>query len=97
MSNKYILKTTSEYRRKVSKINKKDKGLSERLKIAMKILAEDPFSIRLRTHVIANTDWGRVYSSRINGDVRILWAFDGKKIILLYTIGRHSGNSKVYK
>jgi mRNA-degrading endonuclease YafQ of YafQ-DinJ toxin-antitoxin module len=97
MKSRYQINATDSYNRKIKKIVKKDAVLYHKVERTLNILSNNPFAISLKTHVIGNSDWGRVYSSRVNGDVRILWDFDGKNIILLHTIGRHSGNSKVYK
>jgi len=62
-------------------------------------LAADPFDKKLKTHKVNTKNLGVQYSSRVDGDLRIIWNFDqDQKInIMLLDIGGHEGNKKVYK
>jgi mRNA-degrading endonuclease YafQ of YafQ-DinJ toxin-antitoxin module len=95
--NSFSITYTSKYERDFRKVSKKDKVLAEKILLISHLLSIDPYSTRLRTHRV-NTFYGsRVYSSRVSGDIRILWKLEDGNIILLLTIGGHSGGSKVYK
>jgi mRNA-degrading endonuclease YafQ of YafQ-DinJ toxin-antitoxin module len=68
----------------------------------VKVLQElsiDPFNVKLRTHKVESRLYGYVYSSRVSGDLRILWIFEDENdlIVLLLSVGGHSGKHKVYK
>lgn len=84
--------------KKIYKLIEKNKGLRQAFSKVFEILAKDPFDLRIKSHK-ANTKYaGLVYSSRVNGDIRIIWQFDNKKIIIyILDVGGHSGNNKVYK
>jgi len=44
-----------------------------------------------------NLSLGKVYSSRVTGDIRILWEFVNEKEVSFANTGRHSGFSSIYK
>ena len=94
---KYEYQFTKIFERKSSRIFKKDDSLRKKFyKTLYKILRE-PFYKSLRTHKINSPKWGYVYSSRVTGDIRILWDFvDDNFIILVIDIGGHSGSKRVY-
>ena len=60
-------------------------------------LSYNPFYPSLKTHSVDIASLGKVYSSRVTGDIRIVWAFKEDLIIVLYRVGGHSGGSNVYK
>lgn len=94
---KYELIVTSGYARKAKKILKKDPLLKKKVLNILYTLSKDPFSNTLKTHIIGDSEWGRVYSSRVTRDIRVIWMFQDSEIILLQSIGGHSGGWKVYK
>ena len=93
----FLLHYTSEYERDFKKIARKDKSLALKILDVSEELSVNPFSIGLRTHMVRISSLGRVYSSKVSGDIRILWTLEEEDIILLHRIGGHSGSSKVYK
>jgi len=62
-------------------------------------LADNPFSSPLKTHKANTRLHGVRFSSSISKNLWIIWDFgeDENTIILLLTIGGHSGKNKVYK
>ena len=95
--NNFSINYTSKYEREFRKISKKDKNLARKILVVSDLLSLDPYSPKLETHIV-NTSYGaRTYTSRVSGDIRILWRFEDGNIILLLTVGGHSGSSKVYK
>ncbi|HCC67719.1 TPA: hypothetical protein DEP90_00700 [Patescibacteria group bacterium] len=97
MKNKYTLHLSVEFYRDVKKLTKKNSKLKYELNHKLKLLAEDPFVGSLHTHNVEVSGYGKVYSSRISKDLRVLWIFKGKQIILLHRFGGHSGNSNIYR
>jgi mRNA-degrading endonuclease YafQ of YafQ-DinJ toxin-antitoxin module len=93
----FLLHYTSEYERDFKKIARKDKLLASKVLVVSERLGVNPFSIALRTHIVRISSLGRVYSSKVTGDIRILWTLEKEDIILLHRIGGHSGGSNVYK
>lgn len=95
---KYELLATQEFRKIAAKLIKSDKSLSDKILKVLRILAIDPFYKGLKTHKVNTRNHGEKYSSRVTGDLRIIWDFvNGKAIIITFTIGGHSGSRKVYK
>jgi len=95
--NKYCLHTTMEFARELRKILKNKRELARRVELTIEGIKIDPFTVSLRTHSVNVPSFGRVYSSRVNGDYRIIWTFEEEGVILLQRIGSHSGSSKVYR
>ena len=93
----YTLKSVSKFERDFKKISKKDKRVAKRILKGIEELRENPFSSGLETHSVKTSSLGKVYSSRITGDLRIIWFFKSRGTIVLYRIGGHSGGSNVYK
>jgi mRNA-degrading endonuclease YafQ of YafQ-DinJ toxin-antitoxin module len=61
-------------------------------------LAKDPFASSLKTHKVSSKNYGLQYSSRLDGDLRLIWNFDAnrKLVIIMLDIGGHSGADSVY-
>lgn len=86
------------FRKKYQKIVQKDKALEGIIKKTLATLMEDPFSSKLKTHKAETKAQGKRYSSRVNGDIRIIWDFQNNipHVIEIFDIGGHSGKTKVY-
>ncbi|MBI2356729.1 hypothetical protein HYV12_01620 [Candidatus Dojkabacteria bacterium] len=96
--NRYHIDQTTYYVRKLHKVSKGNSHLVIKVKKVIEILSLDPFAESLNTHKVNSHLFGIVYASKVTGDLRILWNFSGKsKMIIVLTIGGHSGGSKVYK
>ena len=94
---RYSLHTTSEYGRDIRRIFRKDVKLARKILSCIKKIRVNPFDASLGTHRVLLPSLGRVFSSRVNGDIRIIWTLHDRNIILLLRIGGHSGSSKVYR
>ncbi len=57
----------------------------------------DPYYPSLKTHKVDITNFGVVYSSRVTGDIRIVWKYLNRDTIVILTTGGHDGKSSVYK
>ena len=98
MSNKYQLEVTKKAARKYKKLTTKNIHLQEKIQEVLKILVDNPFHSKLKTHKVQITNYGIVYSSSVTKDIRIIWEFEKEKIIVvLLDIGGHSGSKGVYK
>lgn len=95
----YKLEFTRFSSRKYSKLIKNNRSIKDRLNKAFKLLSDDPFSQKLRTHKVLSRKYGKVNSSRVTGDLRIVWVFKkgGMTVLEILDIGGHSGKRKVYK
>ena len=93
MSNKYQLEVTKKAARKYKKLTTKNIHLQEKIQEVLKILVDNPFHSKLKTHKVQITNYGIVYSSSVIKDIRIIWEFEKEKItIVLLDIGGHSGS-----
>jgi len=98
MSNKYHLEFTKKAAKKYKKLTTKNIRLQEKIQEILKVLVNDPFHSKLKTHKVQITNYGIVYSSRITQDIRIIWDIENDKVtIILLDIGGHSGSKGVYK
>lgn len=77
----------------------KNRILRTKVDSVLEALSEDPHQPKLRTHKVNLSEVGVVYSSRITGDLRVLWEYqkNSEVLILLLKLGGHSGQRGVYK
>ncbi len=57
-------------------------------------ISKDPMNPSLRSHKVGN-----YWSSRVTGDIRIIWEYgndDKVNVIEILDVGGHSGSNKVY-
>ncbi len=78
---------------------KENKELEKKIRKALYFLEQNPSYPSLKTHKANTRNYGEKWSSRVSGDIRIIWDYDSEArlIILLLDIGGHSGTHKVYK
>ena len=94
----YLIKQSKQFKKSVLKLIQQQRLKLEDLNLVIIKLSQDPFYKGLRTHKVNTKKLGLKYSSRVDGDLRIIWSFDSNKnlIIHLLDIGGHSGNRSVY-
>lgn len=95
----YTLRFYKDYWQKYETLTKRDELLKKRIKKALNLLATNPSHQSLRSHRVESMRFGIRWSSRITGDLRVIWDFDAndRLIILILTVGGHSGKGKVYR
>lgn len=94
---KYELEFTRKAERMLIKYIKGNPLLEKKFLTAFETLLNDQFSPSLRTHKVVSKDFGMAFSSRVTGDIRVIWNYyEDQVIILIYTIGSHSGKRSVY-
>lgn len=94
---KYNIQATTRFQREFKKVVKRNSGLEEKFLSVIERLSMNPFNRGLRTHYVNISGFGKVFSSRVTGDIRIIWNFKDDTIIILHRIGGHSGSSNVYR
>ena len=94
----HTLVPSKHYSRKMQKLVNKKPSLLEKIILTLKIMKLDPFDAKINTHKVYAKIGFEAYSSRITGDIRIIWNFDEDqiKVIDLLDIGGHSGKNTVY-
>jgi mRNA-degrading endonuclease YafQ of YafQ-DinJ toxin-antitoxin module len=94
----YKVSAQRRFERRAGKLGQRDAILGEKIRLTMHRLSRDPFFQNLRTHKVQTKKHGYCFSSRVSGDIRILWNFSELSgEILLLDIGGHSGKGRVYR
>lgn len=88
----YKIQITEAFNNRYVKLVKKDKILMRRINKTIELLRQNPFYPGLQSHIVdEDFYYGNIYSSRVTGDIRILWAFDPKQrlVLILLKVGGH--------
>ena len=86
----FILRKSNKFIHKSEKLIQKNPDLIKRIDKALTFLRDNPKHPGLRTHQINDSDYGKIWSSWVHGDLRIFWKYEGEVIvILLLDIGSH--------
>jgi mRNA-degrading endonuclease YafQ of YafQ-DinJ toxin-antitoxin module len=95
----YAIDFASTFSPTHKKVIKGDKKLEKRLEKTLLLLKNDPFYPSLKSHKVDTRNFGKKWSSRITGDLRIIWDFypEEKLIIILFAITSHTGKHREYK
>lgn len=92
------IKFTSKSNKKYLKLTTKNPKLQEKILDALVLLQSNPGDPKLKTHKVYIRNFGQVYSSSVTGDIRLIWNYADKMIIIyILDIGGHSGKQGVYK
>lgn len=91
----YTLDFAKPFNEGYKKLVKRHTELVSRIDKALGMLAENPFHPSLHTHKVDTRNFGKKYSSRVTGDIRIIWDYPRgeKQRVLLLAIDTH----RVYK
>lgn len=94
---KYILQFTIEFEKRLQIVKKKDSRIFAKVKKTVEILSDKPDYPSLNTHLVNTSKYGKCFSSRVTGNLRILWIYKKNRlVILVLTLGDHSGKNRVY-
>lgn len=95
----FLLKLRNSFHKGYKKLTKGNSKLQKQFAKALKLIEKNPFYPSLKTHKVDTKNYTKVYSSSVNGDVRIIWNFDedNNLVILLLETGTHSGANQIYK
>lgn len=99
MEKKYKVRYLELFKKSYRKLIKGNAERERRTEKTIRLLLADPFYPSLKTHKVSTRLTGEKYSSRVTGDIRLIWDFDeeDKIRIILIDIGGHSGKHKVYQ
>ncbi len=95
----FTIEFTTIAQKLIKKYIKPDKILAKSFIKTLEFLREDPFYSGLNTHKVSTIRSYNVWSSRINGDWRLIWTFDtvtNQPKIICLEVGTHSGAAQVY-
>ncbi len=96
---RYKLNFSRHFQKRFKQITEKNKFLEAKIVKTLEILQTDPKYSSLHSHKVETLNYGERWSSRVTGDIRIIWDFDedNNVVILVLDIGGHSGSGKVYQ
>lgn len=86
MKPSYQIIITKPFGKSLRKLVPKNEELAQRIQTVITKLAFDPFDTALRTHKVLSKNHNEAWSSRINGDLRIIWDFDEGNKINIYLL-----------
>ena len=88
----FDLRFSDQFLKHYNSLIKKDSQLKQRVKKTIELLETNPYYPSLHTHKVFIDELGEVLSSRVSGDIRIIWTFDknNRLILILLEIGGHN-------
>ncbi len=95
----FVLRFHSRFLKKWEWYSSRDPSVDVSIAAALKRLELDPLMPALRSHKVRDRNNRIVFSSRVTGDLRILWDYRDAEahVIDLLDLGGHSGKRKVYR
>ena len=89
---------SENFKRRSTKLIKSGSITNSLIGKVIELICNNPGNPRLRTHKVNSRNFGKKYSSKVTGDVRIIWDYSetDPKVIILLDIGGHSGKHSVY-
>jgi len=88
----FKIEYTKYFERNYKKLTKNNSSIKTKIDKVVRILRNDPFDKKIRTHRVgADKIHGDLWSSRVTGDIRLIWIFDSERenIIILVKVGEH--------
>ncbi len=93
--NKYSLEFSTYFKRDLKKF-KKNRIIKDKITSTLKKLSKEPFDSSLYTHQVNISSLGKVWSSRVTGDLRLIWKFNTLNEAIIIAI-RIQGHDTVYR
>lgn len=95
----YKIISSTLFKKNFIKLTKNNPNLIKQIDKTLVNLSKDPYSNCLRTHQVNIQGYGKVKSSKVTDDLRIIWKFkkNGEIVIVVLKLCGHSGKNKVYK
>ncbi len=95
----YLLRPLKPFNKRYEKLTFHNQKLKLRIARALDLMMQNPKNSSLRSHKVQTKKFGVCWSSRVTKDIRIIWKYDrdNNLVILILTIGGHTGRNKVYK
>ena len=80
----FRLKPTNEFEKSLKKMTAKEQ---KQIANKLNLLKQNPFHPSLRTKKVRGLDG--VFEMSVNMDIRILWKYEGRIILILIDVGHH--------
>lgn len=87
----FQLEYTKTFIKDLKRLKYKDKITAERVNNTLKKLISDPTHPGLKSHTVGENEHGNIWSSRVTGDIRVLWPYSSEQtlVIILLKVGGH--------
>ena len=92
----FLLNPTKGFGKKYKKLTKNNKKLTEILIQKISDLSEDPLLPSLLSHKVTTPKFGECFSSRVTGDIRIIWRYDSYNQLEILELLDLGGHDEVY-
>jgi mRNA-degrading endonuclease YafQ of YafQ-DinJ toxin-antitoxin module len=94
----YKVSLTENFLEAYKKVVINNRQLALSVKKTLKLLEENPQYPSLKSHKVNTRNFGVAWSSRVTGDIRLIWKYDTNQVFVIraITIGGHTGKYKVY-
>ena len=94
----YDINLSENFKKKARKLVQKNSQLQVKISKTIDKLIIDPFQPSIKSHKVITKHGISAFSSRVTGDLRIIWDFNDTdiQILELLDIGGHSGGGSVY-
>ena len=85
--------------KKYVKLTKCDQKLDDKIRKTLNKLKDNPKDSSLYSHQVISKQFGKLWSSKVTGDLRIIWTYNDDQVFVLdiFDIGGHEGSKSVYK
>ena len=95
----YELALTKVFDKDYRSFVKGNKNIESKILKALDLLTKNPFYPSLKSHKVNTRNYGVKWSSRVTGDLRLIWDYT-KEIeiptIIILAISQHSGSHQEY-
>lgn len=97
----YKIEQSNYFLKKAKKLLKSNEKMILLVADTIEDLCKNPKNPSLFSHKVDTPKFGLCFSTRVSGDIRIIWRYKKEtgaiEILELLDIGGHSGGGKVYK
>ena len=79
----YKIERLPKFDKRYKKLVKKNFEIGDKVRKAVKLLMNDPKYPSLKSHQVNHPEYGKIWSSWVHDDLRVLWKYEGEKIVIL--------------
>jgi mRNA-degrading endonuclease YafQ of YafQ-DinJ toxin-antitoxin module len=92
----FTVDTTKLFDKKYTKLVKKNPLIGIKFLKFIDLLTLDPKYPSLKSHQIDHSEYGKVWSSWVHDDLRVLWKYEGEVIVILLLLLDIGSHDEVY-
>ena len=83
MNVNFKILSTTLFDKKYEKLKKKNRKIESKFIKFVSRLATNPKYPSLKSHQVNHPEYGKIWSSWVHDDLRVLWKYEGEKIVIL--------------